>query len=44
MEQALENKRVDSLQLDLTGASKILENIRSAKTYLEGLSRLLNPL
>ena len=37
MERALENKRGDSLQLDLSGAVRVLENIRNAKTYREGI-------
>ena len=37
MERALENKEADSLQLDLSGAVRILENIRNAKTYREGI-------
>jgi len=38
MERSLENQRLDSLQMDLSGASKILENIRNARTYREGIS------
>lgn len=38
MERALENKRVDNLQLDLSGAVEVLEDIRNAKTYQKGIS------
>ena len=37
MERALENKRVDSLQLDMSGARQVLQNIRTAETYREGI-------
>jgi hypothetical protein len=37
MQRALEDRKVDSLQLDLSGAVKVLENIRNAKTYREGI-------
>jgi hypothetical protein len=37
MQRALENRKGDSLQLDLSGAVKILENIRNAETYREGI-------
>ena len=37
MERALENKEADSLQLDLSGAVRVLENIRNATTYREGI-------
>ena len=38
MERALANQKVDSLQLDVLGAAKILENIRNAETFLEGIA------
>ena len=37
MQRALEDREGDSLQLDLSGAVKVLENIRNAKTYREGI-------
>lgn len=37
MQRSLEDRRVDSLQLDLSGAVKVLENIRNANTYRQGI-------
>ena len=38
MESAIADQRVDSLQLDKMGAFKIMNNIRNAKTYLDGIA------
>jgi hypothetical protein len=38
MEKALKNQKVDSLQLDRMGAGTVLENIRNAETYLDGIA------
>jgi hypothetical protein len=38
MQKALDKHREDSLQLDLTSARNILENIRKSETYLDALA------
>ena len=43
MEKALEEQRIDSLQLGKLNAAPVLENIRNAKTYLDGLAAA-NPI
>jgi hypothetical protein len=37
MQRALENRKADSLQLDVSGAIRVLQNIRSAETYRAGI-------
>ena len=38
MKKSIKNQKLDSLQLDEIGARTVLENIRSAKTYLDGIA------
>ena len=38
MEKSIANQKIDSLQLDEMGARKVLDNIRNADTYLEGIT------
>jgi len=38
MEKALQKKKADSLQLDITRAQSILANIRNSETYLDALA------
>jgi hypothetical protein len=38
MEKALADQRLDSLQVDLNGASEVLDNIRNSETYLKAIA------
>jgi hypothetical protein len=38
MKKSIKNQKVDSLQLDEMGARTVLENIRDAETYLDGIA------
>lgn len=38
MKKSIQNQKVDSLQLDEMGARTVLENIRDAETYLDGIA------